>query len=76
MMRVVSLFSGIGGLDKGFSDAGYDVVWANDFDQYAVQTYNANFNTKATLAAFSSPTLPSLSIVNVPFNGSLTKCST
>ena len=49
-MRVVSLFCGIGGLDKGFIDAGYSVVWANDFDKYAVQTYNANFDTKATLA--------------------------
>lgn len=43
-MKVVSLFSGIGGLDQGFIDAGFDVVWANDFDKYAVQTYQANFN--------------------------------
>lgn len=43
-MRVVSLFSGIGGLDKGFIDAGYQVIWANDFDKYAVQTYSANFS--------------------------------
>ena len=51
-MDVVSLFSGIGGLDKGFIDAqspngipgnGYNIVWANDFDQYAVQTYKQNF---------------------------------
>jgi len=41
-MNVVSLFSGIGGLDQGFIDAGYDVVWANDFDQYAAHTYNCN----------------------------------
>lgn len=41
-MKVVSLFSGIGGLDQGFIDAGYDVVWANDFDQYAAYTYNKN----------------------------------
>ena len=41
-MKVVSLFSGIGGLDQGFIDAGYDVIWANDFDQYAAQTYDAN----------------------------------
>ncbi len=43
-MKVVSLFSGIGGLDQGFIDAGYDVIWANDFDKYAVQTYQANFD--------------------------------
>lgn len=49
-MRVVSLFSGIGGLDKGFLDAGFTIVWANDFDKYAVETYNANFKEQATLA--------------------------
>lgn len=42
-MKVVSLFSGLGGLDKGFMDTGYDIIWANDFDKYAVQTYRANF---------------------------------
>lgn len=49
-MRVVSLFSGIGGLDKGFLDSGYKVIWANDFDKYAVKTYNANFKCKSILA--------------------------
>jgi len=49
-MRVVSLFCGIGGLDKGFVDTGFNVIWANDFDKYAVRTYNANFDIKATLA--------------------------
>ena len=46
-MKVVSLFCGCGGLDLGFEKAGYDIVWANDFDKYAVQTYNSNFATKA-----------------------------
>lgn len=45
-MRVVSLFSGIGGLDKGFEDTGFEVIWANDFDKYAVQTYAANFDNE------------------------------
>ena len=38
-MRVLSLFSGIGGLDAGFEKAGFNIVWANDFDKYAVKTY-------------------------------------
>ena len=42
-MKVVSLFSGIGGFDKGFMDAGYDVIWANDVDKFAVKTYNDNY---------------------------------
>lgn len=49
-MKVASLFCGIGGLDKGFINAGFDVIWANDFDKYAVKTYNANFEMPATLA--------------------------
>lgn len=46
-MKVASLFSGIGGLDKGFIDNGFEIVFANDFDRYAVQTYNANYSVKA-----------------------------
>lgn len=41
-MRVVSLFSGAGGLDLGFKMAGFDIVWANDIDEYAVATYHEN----------------------------------
>lgn len=43
-MKVLSLFSGIGGLDTGFIDEGFDIVWANDFDRYAVETYKANYD--------------------------------
>lgn len=48
-MRILSLFSGCGGLDKGFQNAGYDIVWANDFDKYAVQTYKENFGDHIVL---------------------------
>ena len=41
---VVSLFSGAGGLDLGFHNAGFEIIWANDFDKYAVQTYRENFD--------------------------------
>jgi len=41
--RMVSLFSGCGGLDLGFTNAGFDVVWANDFDSDAQTVYNLNF---------------------------------
>lgn len=41
-MRVVSLFSGAGGLDLGFKMAGHDIVWANDLYEDAVETYKYN----------------------------------
>jgi len=36
------LFSGAGGLDIGFIWAGHEIVWANDIDKDAVETYKAN----------------------------------
>lgn len=42
--RTVSLFSGIGGFDLGFEYAGFNLIWANDFDKYACQSYRANVN--------------------------------
>lgn len=41
--KLLSLFSGCGGLDLGFKQAGYDIVWANDFMHWACQTYKRNF---------------------------------
>ncbi len=43
---VVSLFSGIGGIDLGFEFAGFDIIWANDFDHAACQTYRANIGSQ------------------------------
>lgn len=41
-VSVVSLFSGGGGLDLGFKNAGYDILWAIDNNQDAVNTYKLN----------------------------------
>lgn len=41
-MRVVSLFSGAGGLDWGFAKAGHKIVWANDNYKDAAETYKKN----------------------------------
>jgi DNA (cytosine-5)-methyltransferase 1 len=40
--KIASLFSGCGGLDLGFIQAGFEVVWANDFFKDAVETYRKN----------------------------------
>lgn len=41
-MKVISLFSGAGGFDLGFKKSGFEIVWANDFDKEAVETYKRN----------------------------------
>ncbi|MGA2361049.1 MAG: DNA cytosine methyltransferase [Candidatus Aminicenantales bacterium] len=40
--KVVSLFSGAGGMDLGFKQAGFDIVWANDNFKDATETYKKN----------------------------------
>lgn len=40
--KVLDLFSGAGGLSRGFYDAGYDVVLGVDFDEAALKTFKAN----------------------------------
>lgn len=39
MLRAVSLFSGCGGFDLGASEAGLQIIWANDIDPYAAAAY-------------------------------------
>ncbi|MDE5052482.1 DNA (cytosine-5-)-methyltransferase [Niallia taxi] len=46
--RVGSLFAGVGGIDLGFQLANYlndsfEILWANEIDEYAVETYRHNF---------------------------------
>lgn len=47
-MKIVSLFSGAGGLDLGLIQAGHEIIWANDIDQDAVLTYEKNIGNHIT----------------------------
>jgi len=51
MVRVGSLFSGIGGLDVGFEDAGCDVRWAIEYYKPSAQVFAANFPSAQTICA-------------------------
>ena len=65
-MRVVSLFSGAGGLDLGFVMAGHTIVWANDLFSDAVATYRANLGdhiVEQDIKAISSTQIPDADIV-------------
>jgi DNA (cytosine-5)-methyltransferase 1 len=46
--RLIDLFCGAGGMTLGFTGLCghcFEPIWANDYDRYAVKTYNANFGT-------------------------------
>ena len=48
-LTCVDLFSGAGGLSRGFYDAGYEVVLGVDFDEAALKTFKANHGTAEAL---------------------------
>lgn len=59
-MKVVSLFSGAGGLDLGFIRAGHRIVWANDLYADAVETYRDNIGDHIVCGDITN--IPSASI--------------
>ncbi len=40
-MKLISLFSGAGGLDLGFHKAGFETVFANEYDKKICPTFSS-----------------------------------
>ena len=60
-MNIISLFSGAGGLDLGFLQAGFNIVCANEFDKSIWATYEKNHKAKllkCDIKTLDADTLP------------------
>lgn len=53
-MKIVSLFSGCGGLDLGFEKAGFEIIWANDFNKKVKETYDYNHKTELLVKSITA----------------------
>jgi len=65
-MKIVSLFSGAGGLDLGLIQAGHKIIWANDFDADCIETYKKNIGNHIELGpieTMASEQIPKCDVV-------------
>jgi DNA (cytosine-5)-methyltransferase 1 len=76
-LTAISMFCGCGGMDLGFHNAGFDILWANDNNLDCATTYIENF-TKLTgknvfqggdIATVDRPTIPMKSNLDVLIGG-------
>ncbi len=74
-MNCISLYTGCGGLDLGFLDAGFKTIWANDISESALQTYEAELKRRGVKVPeifcgdISSASLPSAGSADVVMGG-------
>lgn len=68
-MNIVSLFSGAGGLDLGLIMSGNKIIWANDIDQNAVDTYRKNIGNHIVHADIKNVNIGSIPYADVVVGG-------
>lgn len=69
-LKVVSLFSGAGLLDKGFIDNGFDIVFATDISKEACKTYSENIGDHIVCADIRELHLNSIPKAPIVIGGS------
>lgn len=68
-LKTISLFCGAGGLDLGFKESGYDIIWANDNDKFAVQTYKHNIGNHVIESDINDINLDNIPLAEVIIGG-------
>lgn len=62
--KIVSTFSGCGGMDVGFHNVGFETIWANEIQPDAAQTFRENIGNVVDprdvreIDPFTDPTIP------------------
>jgi DNA (cytosine-5)-methyltransferase 1 len=68
--KAISLYSGAGGMDIGFDKAGFEIIWSNDIDPFAVDTHKRILkNCNATIGDVCKQTLPTNESIDLVFGG-------
>ncbi|MBI2086914.1 MAG: DNA cytosine methyltransferase [Candidatus Zambryskibacteria bacterium] len=65
-LKVASLFSGSGGIDLGFKQEGFELVWANDLNHWACETFKKNFGNhivEGSIVDISDDQIPECDVV-------------
>lgn len=67
--RMVTMFTGAGGLDLGFSEAGFHIIWGNDFDNdaQAVHALNLGFVDGRNIMDIDENEIPDCDILTAGF---------
>ncbi len=65
-LTAISLFCGAGGLDIGFQNSGFNIIWANDIDKDACETHRMYFSTPticSNISKITSDEIPDSDII-------------
>lgn len=68
-MKILSLFSAPGGLDLGMKNAGHKIVWANDIDEDAVETYRNNIGSHIVSGDIKTISVKDMPDANIVMGG-------
>lgn len=69
MNTVVSLFAGIGGLDSGFEQAGFEIIWANEKSSNASRSYERHFGREVACGDINEISLDKIPSARVIIGG-------
>lgn len=68
-MKIISLFSGAGGFDLGLIMSRQEIVWANDIDKDAVETYRKNIGNHIVEGDITSIDIKSIPDADIVIGG-------